>query len=108
MKHSHHCHCGLREQFHRFRAGKLGLLGGVLVVGHLLFHVAECLILPAIFVGFSGHHHSESHEASAAELIETTFTNQVFYDSWLANSTPNITFATKVFYPDAQYFTELE
>lgn len=48
MKHQHICHCGLKDQLRRFKAGKLGLLGGILILGHLLFHVAECLIIPAI------------------------------------------------------------
>ena len=80
-QHSHHCICGFKDQLHKFRAGQLGLLGGALIVGHLLFHVAEVLILPVIFVGFSGHHHSESHEASAEELLETTFVNRIFFNS---------------------------
>lgn len=27
----------------------------VLMVGHILFHIAECLILPALLVAWSGH-----------------------------------------------------
>ena len=49
MKHC--CHCGFREHFSHFKTKKLGLLGGVLLILHLLWHVAECLILPALFVG---------------------------------------------------------
>lgn len=73
MKKHHDCHCGLHNQIKKFKAGKLGLLGGILIVGHLLFHVAECLILPVIFVGFTSHSHGGSHEAVASDLIETTF-----------------------------------
>ena len=78
MKHTH-CHCGLREQLSKFKAGKLGILGGILIIGHLLFHVAECLILPAIFLAASGN--AESSETSeqllVLELQETTFANLV-------------------------------
>lgn len=64
----HHCHCGLHDQLKRFSAKKLGLLGITLMIGHLLFHVVECLILPALIVGFSGHH---DHQTASAESLET-------------------------------------
>ena len=81
MKHTH-CHCGLKEQLKKFRAGKLGLIGGVLILGHLLFHVAECLILPAIFLAATSNAESETHqtqEFSILALQETTFDEFVKY-----------------------------
>ncbi len=89
MKHSHHCHCGFSEKCQKFRAGKLGLLGGVLVVLHLLYHIAECLVLPAIFIAINGNS-AEAAELSEPELTETTVLNDFkelkalrtsFYDS---------------------------
>jgi len=74
MRSHHHCHCGLKEQLKKFKAGKLGLLGGVLIVGHLLFHVAECLIIPAIIVALSHHEVEATDELSDSHLEETTFT----------------------------------
>ncbi len=65
-KHLPGCHCGLKEQLKKFRAGKLGVLGGILIVGHLLFHVAECLVIPAIIIAFGGN---------AAETMETNIVN---------------------------------
>lgn len=61
----HHCHCGLKSQLAKLRTRKLGLLGMILFGLHLLFHVVECLILPAIIVGFSGHAHN--HDTIAVE-----------------------------------------
>lgn len=55
-----HCHCGLHEQVKKIRTSKLGLLGGVLIIGHLLFHVAECLILPAVIMAIHGDHDAEA------------------------------------------------
>lgn len=83
----HHCHCGLGEKLKKLRAGKLGLLGGVLVVGHLLFHVAECLVLPAFIMALHGNA-AEATELEETELIETNLKNDYrpslyidFYDS---------------------------
>ena len=45
-----HCHCGLREHFQKFRLQKLGVLGAILMILHVLFHVVECLLVPAILV----------------------------------------------------------
>ena len=39
------------------------------MIGHLLFHVVECLVLPEIIVGFSGHH--DDHTARAESASET-------------------------------------
>lgn len=77
-----HCHCGLKEQLKKFRAGKLGLVGGVLILGHLLFHVAECLILPAIFLAANGNAEGETHQAEELSLLalqETTFNEFLKY-----------------------------
>lgn len=46
-KHSHH---SLKEHFLNAKVKKLGFLGVVLFVLHILFHVVEILILPAILV----------------------------------------------------------
>lgn len=73
MSHPHHPHCKLDEQVKKFKAGKLGLLGSLLIVGHLLFHVAECLIVPAIIVAIGHHDASASEELSSAELPQATF-----------------------------------
>lgn len=71
MKHC--CHCYFKEQLRKFKAGKLGLLGGFLIVGHLLFHVAECLVLPALFVALHPHDAEATDELTAEEISETTF-----------------------------------
>ncbi len=73
MKHSKHCHCGLDGQIRKLRAGKLGILGGILLIGHLLFHVAECLVLPALLMAFSGKSAEAVSELDEATLQETTF-----------------------------------
>lgn len=66
-----HCHCHFKEQLHKLKAGKLGLLGGVLIVGHLLFHVAECLILPALLVAFNRPEAEAVEELQPLELPTT-------------------------------------
>ena len=68
----HHCHWGLHSQIKKLRAGKLGLLGGVLIVGHLLFHVAECLILPAIIMAINGDNTAEA----TSEMIEVEHSSE--------------------------------
>lgn len=72
MKHSH-CHCGFKSQIKKLRAGKLGALGIFLVVGHLLFHVAECLIIPAIILAINRHDAEAIEELSSQDIQETTF-----------------------------------
>lgn len=68
MKHC--CHCGLNTQIKKFRAGKLGIFGGILIVGHLLFHVAECLVLPAFIMAMHGNV-AEAAELETNNIIET-------------------------------------
>lgn len=74
----HHCHCGLERHLKLFRARRVGLAGVIILVLHALFHVVECLILPSLIIGFSGHLHeapaaAESLEAQEASLeIERT------------------------------------
>lgn len=74
MKHHKHghCCCHFREQLSKFRAGKLGLFGGFVIIAHLLFHVAECLILPTIFVTFHHHEAEAAVELDGESLEETT------------------------------------
>lgn len=51
-----HCHCGFEHRLKqlRTRTGKrLGMVGTALVVAHLLFHVVECIVVPAVLVGVS-------------------------------------------------------
>ncbi len=69
MKHC--CHCHIDEQIKKFKAGKLGLLGGVLIIGHLLFHVAECLVIPVIIAGLNRRPVEAIEELDEKELSET-------------------------------------
>lgn len=71
----HRCHCGLGEKLHKLKAGKLGLLGGMLLVLHLLFHVAECLILPALLIALHDET-AEASEISEQEAIELNILSQ--------------------------------
>ncbi len=72
MKHCH-CHCHFNEQLKKFKAGKLGLLGIFLIVGHLLFHVAECLVIPVIIAALTRQDAEAIEELAAPEVQETTF-----------------------------------
>lgn len=51
-----HHHCGFSERHHLSNGKRLGILGATLMILHVLYHVVELLILPAIFVAWSGHH----------------------------------------------------
>ncbi len=51
----HHCHCGFKKRHQLAKGKRLGVLGAALMILHLLYHVAECLILPAVFMAWSGH-----------------------------------------------------
>lgn len=63
----HHCHCGLERYLQRFRVRKFGALGIVLMVLHVLFHVAECLVFPAILVALGGRA-AEEQAAATGEI----------------------------------------
>jgi len=78
MKSHHHCHCGLENQLKKFKAGKLGLLGGAVIVGHLLFHVAECLVIPAVIIALNRHEAEAVDELDVRDLEEATFTTELF------------------------------
>lgn len=62
-----HCHCGFKSHLKSLKAGKLGFLGALLFGLHFLFHVVECLVLPAVLVGLGGHF----TEAPAVALEQT-------------------------------------
>lgn len=55
------------------------------MVGHLLFHVVECFILPAIIVGFSGHHddHAARAEGASEAIIQV---EELFFASELSDN----------------------
>lgn len=65
----HHCHCGLKEHFTKFSFKKFGVFGAFLMVGHILFHVVECLIVPALLVAWSGHALEETGTTSGEEAV---------------------------------------
>lgn len=67
----HHCHCGFKKRHQLARGKKLGALGVAFMILHLLYHVAECLILPAVFMAWSGHS-AEDAIAAEAENPETS------------------------------------
>lgn len=73
-----HCHCHLHAQIRKLKAGKLGILGGILIVGHLLFHVAECLVLPAVMMALQGNT-AEAAEVSAEDITELTATQDLTF-----------------------------
>ncbi len=88
--HEHsHCCCHFKEQLSKFKAGKLGLFGGFLIIAHLLFHVAECLILPAAFVAF---HHRDVE--AVGELDEQSFQETTFITHYVELQTLKIDFPT--------------
>lgn len=80
MKHHCHCHCGFEEKRKKLRAGKFGVLGGCLVVLHLLYHVAECLVLPAILIAVH-RNNAEAADVDHTLLEETTFSDKFFTSS---------------------------
>ena len=67
----HHCHCELGEKIHRLEAKKLGILGGGLVVLHLLFHVAEALVIPAMILALRGETAATTEIAEDEEMSLT-------------------------------------
>lgn len=66
-------HCHLCEHNAKIRAKNLGILGGLLIVLHLLFHVAELLLLPTLFAVFHHHGAEALSELDDNNLTETTF-----------------------------------
>lgn len=65
----HHCHCGFKKHRDLSKGKRLGALGVTFMVLHLLYHVAECLILPAVFMAFSNHHDDTAVAVSETEII---------------------------------------
>lgn len=74
----HHCHCGFKKRHQLAKGKKLGVLGASLMVLHLLYHVAECLILPAVFMAWSGH---SAEDAIAAEAENPESSEQIELDA---------------------------
>ena len=64
MSHCEHCHSKLHRKF--FQVKRVGIVGAILVVLHLLFHLVEFLILPTVFVALGGH----AAEAPAVAVSE--------------------------------------
>lgn len=72
-KHCHHCRCGFERALERLRAktGKrLGALGATFMILHLLFHVVECIVVPAILVGIN-------QQISTEDAVATSETQTV-------------------------------
>lgn len=91
----HHCHCGFEKRHQLAKGKKLGVLGAVLMVLHLLYHVAECLILPAVFMAWSGH---SAEDAIAAEVENPESSEQINLN---VTETPNSeTIFSTVLYTD--------
>ena len=88
----HHCHCGFKERHQLGKGRKLGVLGVTLMVLHLLYHVAECLILPAIFMAWSGH---SAEDAIAAEATSPESSEQIELDLAESPRTQPIIFSSR-------------
>lgn len=84
----HHCHCGLKSQIKKFKAGKLGVFGGILIIGHLLFHVVECLALPTILMALRGN----SAEAATSQIIDAEMTENTTTQNYLNPTDFNLSF----------------
>lgn len=56
------CHCQFKAHCKSLRAKRLGLLGGIIMVVHLLYHVAGCLFLPAAFMALHDHLHHDTQD----------------------------------------------
>lgn len=87
----HHCHCGFRKRHQLAKGKKLGAFGIALMILHLLYHVAECLILPAVFMAWSGH---SAEDAIAAEA-ETPETSEQIELGAEETPKPSLLFSTK-------------
>lgn len=88
---NHHCHCGFEKRHQLAKGKKLGVLGAALMVLHLLYHVAECLILPAVFMAWSGH---SAEDAIAAEAENPESSEQINLDAE-ETPEPSLLFSTK-------------
>ncbi len=100
MKHQHNCHCGFEKHLAKFKKGrKLGVFGIAFLGLHILWHVAECLVLPAIFVAFS-HGHSQE-DALANESYQSISVreaeNLINFLPW-RGAQPNASTATTYLY----------
>lgn len=67
------CHCGLHEHL-KTGSKRLGLAGGVLFILHLLWHIAECLIIPALFTAVTHVVNAESLESPSVTIIQESST----------------------------------
>lgn len=86
------CHCGLKGHLKKLRAKKLGALGAVLMGLHILWHVVECLVLPAVLVALGGHAIADDAEAASIDTyieadatLENVATNEA-KQCWLPQS----------------------
>ncbi len=77
-----HCHCGLEKTLERFHAKRFGIVGLVLIIGHLLFHVAECLVIPALIVVFS--------QGKSTATDESVTTNSALTSEVAKTETPSV------------------
>lgn len=84
----HHCHCGLKSQIKKFKAGKLGVFGGILIIGHLLFHVVECLALPTILMAL----HGNAAEATTSQVVDTEIIIDTTIQNYLNFTDLNLSF----------------
>ncbi len=90
MKHGKHCHCGLGGQIKKFKAGQLGIFGGILIIGHLLFHVAECLVLPAFLMMINGNTAEATSEVKESEISETSLIVSKMHDDLQVDFTTSL------------------
>lgn len=77
------CHCGLKEHFLHFRAKRLGIFGIFLMGLHILFHIVECLVLPALLVGLGNQVNTASEKENIGIQEQV---NPVFDSLWQENS----------------------
>lgn len=93
----HECHCGLSKHLKHFRAKKLGIVGVILMLVHILFHVVECLILPAIIVGVTEQATSaksaETKDYTRQMRLDHTDEYSLFVPQWPSNEASLLTFS---------------
>lgn len=73
----HHCHCGFKKRHQLAKGKKLGVLGASLMILHLLYHVAECLILPAVFMAWSGRPVETAEAAEETVMAEDIIATEI-------------------------------